>query len=193
MGITNIGKTTQMRLLEKALQEKGLSFKTLKYPVYNHKPTGPRIWDFLKEGNPENLLPLKFQELCADNRRDFEPELESLLKENRVVIAEMYTGTGIAYGMGDDLEKKTLLDINQGLLVPDVSILLDGKRYMESVESSHRYETDDEKTEKIRLIHLDLANELNWTVLDANETEQEVHSKIMAIIESNFEKPQADA
>ncbi len=179
MGITNIGKTTQMLLLEKLLKEKGLKYFTLKYPIYDLEPTGPRIHRYLKAKNPENLTPAIFQSLCASNRRDFEPRLESIFTENDIVIGEMYTGTGIAYGMCDGVPKEYLLEENEGLIILDVSILLDGERFMESVEDVHHFENDKEKTDFARQVHLELAKDLNWLVINANQTIEEVHKQIV--------------
>jgi thymidylate kinase len=178
MGITNVGKTTQMEILERLMVKKGLKFKTLKYPIYDLVPTGPRIHSFLKGGNPENLTPKDFQELCAQNRKDFEPQLIQLLANNDIVVAEMYTGTGIAYGVGDGVPKDHLLKINYGILLPDVSVLLDGDRFLESREKVHRYENDDEITEKIRKIHLGLAKDFDWKIVNANQSVEEVHKQI---------------
>ncbi len=186
MGVTNVGKTTQMEILEKRLITQGLSFKMLKYPIYDLAPTGPQIHAVLKQGNPENLSAKQLQELCAQNRKDFEPRLEELLSDTDIIIAEMYTGTGIAYGMGDGLEKDFLLEINQGLIEPDISVLLDGNRYLESIESGHRFETDDEKTNKIRKIHLELGNDLNWTIINANQDRAVIADQIWKEIEKNL-------
>jgi dTMP kinase len=182
MGITNMGKTTQADMLRNRLSHEGLSFQSLKYPLYNLEPTGLRISDFLRKGNPENLTPKDFQYLCAQNRKDFDIEIRKILSEHKVVIAEMYTGTGIAYGMGDGLDKNYLIEINKGILEPDVSILLDGERFLESEEQSHVYENDHDKTERIRKIHLDLAKEFNWIIINANLPREEIHEQIFQII-----------
>ena len=182
MGVTNVGKTTQMEILQKVFQEKGLKFQTLKYPIYKLETTGPKIYAFLKGGNPKNIEALEFQTLCAQNRKDFEPQLKQMLVDNDIVIAEMYTGTGIAYGMCEGLSKELLLELNEGILEPNVSILLDGKRFMESVESSHHFENDDSKTEFARQVHLELAKDLNWRIIDANQSIEEVHKQIISEI-----------
>ena len=178
MGVTNMGKTTQVELLEKALLKTGFKFKTLKYPIYALKPTGPEIFAFLKEGNPKKLSPKEFQTLCAQNRKDFEQQLKQMLFENDIIVAEMYTGTGIAYGIGDGVSKNYLLTVNKGILEPDASILLDGGRYLESKETGHIYETNDVLTERIRKIHLELAKEFGWKILNANQTREEIHEQI---------------
>lgn len=183
MGVTNMGKTTQQKLLETKLQSNGISFISLKYPVYDLEPTGPRIHAYLKGGNPENLSPVDFQKLNVQNRFDFQPTLEKLLEEHQIVIAEMYVGTGIAYGMGDGILKQDLVDWNNGLLVPDVAILLDGKRFLESKEQGHIFEQDDEKTESIRKIHLELAQDFGWSMVNANQSVDQVHKDIWDIVQ----------
>lgn len=188
LGVTNVGKTTQLKLLEERLLRDGLKFKILKYPMYSHEPTGPRAYAFLKGGNPENLTAKDFQEICAQNRKDFEPELLELLNENDVVIGEMYVGTGLAYGVGDGVSKDYLLEINQGILEPDLSILLDGNRYLESREAEHIYEKDDDMTEKIRKIHLDLASEFGWDIVDANKTREDIHEEIYEKVKKVLKK-----
>ncbi len=179
-GVTNTGKTTQQKLLEERLRAEGRRVAYVKYPVYDLAPTGPRINAYLRQGNPEGISPREFHELQIQNKKDFAPELDRLLAENAVVLAEMYTGTGIAYGMGDGMDKEWLLTEYAALRQPDVALLLDGARFLESREAGHHYEEDDEKTERIRLAHLELARELGWDVLRADRSIPEVHEDIHA-------------
>lgn len=191
MGVTNIGKSTQRDLLVRAIskrkvgnEKEGRQMKAtmVKYPVYCLEPTGPQINDYLRNKNPQRLTPLAFQELNVKNKLQFEPKLIALLEENDVVVVEMYTGTSIAYGMGDGIDKETLINMNTGLLNADVSILLDGKRFKTSIESGHIYENDDEKTEKIRLHHRELAERFGWITVKANQSEVKVHDDIFNIV-----------
>jgi dTMP kinase len=182
MGITNLGKTTQQNILEERLKKEGYNIVSFKYPMYTHEPTGPRIFDYLKKGNPENLSPTEFQKLNVQNRKDFEPVVKEFLQQGYLVLAEMYVGTGIAYGMGDGIPKSDLIEWNKELLQPDISILLDGNRFMESKESGHIFEEDDEKTENIRKIHLELAQDFDWDIVNANQSIEKVHQDIWNII-----------
>lgn len=178
LGVTNTGKTTQQKLLEERLRTEGYRVAYVKYPVYDLAPTGPRINAYLRQGNPEGISPREFHELQVENKKDFAPELERLLAANDIVLAEMYTGTGIAYGMGDGFEKSWLVAENDSLRTADLSILLDGARFLESRETGHHFENDDEKTERIRLAHLELAKDFGWEVVQANQTIPEVHEEI---------------
>ncbi len=182
LGVTNTGKTTQQKLLEEHLKNDGYTVVYVKYPRYETEPTGPRINAYLRGGNPEHISAQEFHELQIQNKFDFEPKLVTLLSENDIVLAEMYTGTGITYGMGDGISKEWLIEQYAPLRKADISILLDGKRFMESKEEGHHYENDDEKTEKIRLAHLELANDFGWTIINANQTIDEVHQQIYSEI-----------
>ncbi len=188
MGITNLGKTTQQNILEETLRSKGYDLVCFKYPLYDHEPTGPRIFNYLKKGNPEKLSPVEFQKLNVKNRKDFQPVIKEFLQQGYIVLAEMYVGTGIAYGMGDGIPKQDLIQWNQDLLVPDVSILLDGERFMESKELEHIFEQDDEKTEEIRKIHLELAQDFGWNIVNANQSIEKVHQDIWNIVSKALQK-----
>ncbi len=177
-GVNNIGKTTQIGLFEKACKENNLEYMYVKYPVYKQEPTGPRINAFLREKNPEKLSPMDFQKLNVQNREDFEPTLEKLAMEHDVIILEMYTGSGIAFGMGDGIPKQELVELNQKLVEPDISILLEGMRFLEAKEKNHYFEQDDEKVERIRQHHLELAKDFGWTIVNANQSPEAVHDAI---------------
>ena len=177
-GINNLGKTLQAKMLEERLLAENFKVKRIKYPVYDLEPTGPRINAYLRKGNPDNLSAKAAQLIYVQNRKDFEPTLKAMLRENDFVIAEDYKGTGIAWGMGAGVEKNFLLYHNGSLLEEDVSILLDGKRFREGIESGHTHESNDELTEKVRLAHLELADYFHWPIVNANDTKEAVHEKI---------------
>lgn len=143
------------------------------------------IHEALKGGNPKGLSAAALQALAAKNRFDFQPTLEELLSSpTRGVsaVAEMYTGTGIAYGLGDGVNKECLLALNHGLRVPDISILLDGERFMESVEQGHWFEEDVKKTAHIRNIHRELAAAEGWYLVNANQPPEAVHERIWCLL-----------
>src|SRR3989339_337961 len=96
-GINNLGKTRQATILKEALEGQGLETIGFKYPIYDLEPTGPEINAVLRQGVPMQERDL--QGLYARNRRDFEPTLLGHLSRGKWVVAEDYTGTGIAWGM----------------------------------------------------------------------------------------------
>lgn len=183
-GSNNLGKSKQLELLEKALQKRGLEIIRLKYPIYDLKPTGPKINAVLREGlkMPDEDL----QKLYAQNRKDFEPKLKSYLNQGQWVIAEDYTGTGIAWGMTWGVSLKKLEEINRDLLKEDLAILLYGKRFLSGIEKKHRHESDEKIWQKSQKIHLKLAKKYGWEKIYATRDPEMVHQEILEIVTERF-------
>lgn len=184
-GMNNLGKTTMTEGLVGFLKKQGKDAIYLKYPIYDLEPTGLRINRYLRGGNPENLGTFTSQVIYAQNRRDYEPALREMIDDGKWVIAEDYKGTGIAWGMigGASLEK--MEEVNEGLLEADLSILLDGERFLTGIESGHRHESASELWPKGRQIHLSLAKRYNWVIVNANQTQEEVLKNVIKILEEN--------
>lgn len=180
-GANNVGKSVQTKLLSNKIISEGYALATFKYPVYNLQPTGPKINQILR--HPETLKQkvseIELQKIFAKNRKDFQVTVLSLLNAGINILAEDYTGTGIAWGMTRDLSLLELEKINTGLIKPDLAILLDGTRFLTTIEKGHRNETDkDEMWLKNRQIHLQLAERYNWRQVKANQTIEKVHKDI---------------
>lgn len=185
-GANNLGKTTQVELLQQYLESRGIEAKQIKYPVYNLKPTGPLINAVLREGKemPEH----DFQKLYVQNRHDFEPQLKEWLTNNIWVIAEDYVGTGLAWGMVRGVALDFLEEINAGLYPADVAILLDGERFATGRESNNRNEKDDAIWHKAQQNHEMLGEKYGWDVIKANQSRQEVHEDVIKIVDRLVKK-----
>lgn len=178
LGINNLGKTTQAKMLARRLTENGHKALYQKYAVYDLEPTGPLLNDYLRGGNPHNLSPETFQTLQAMNKVQFQSMLLGNLSEGVSVIAEDYAPTSIAWGVGAGVSKEYLVRLNQALLVPDCTIVMDGERFVSGIEKSHKHESNDTLTNRVREVHLELAKEHNWPVVKASGTPEEVHERI---------------
>lgn len=179
----NLGKSKQLDLLEEAWQEMGRPYVRIKYPRYesvygkiiNRELRGP-------EEERLNLTDAELQILYAEDRRYFQNELIELLKVGDV-LAEDYTGTGLAWGLTKGVPREKLDIYNFGLLEPDLAILLDGERFGGGIEKGHRFEEAGQETwERNREIHRRLAAELGWEVVGAHGDPEKIHEKIMEII-----------
>lgn len=192
-GANNLGKSIQTRLLANHLQEEKRDILVVKYPVYRLNPTGPRINKILRdpEFKDRNIKEIDLQKLFIQNRLDFQPTLKRLLKAGFYVIAEDYVGTGIAWGVTNRITKENVpiknklrlirefIDMNEGLLTPDISILLDGERFKDGMEKKHRNEDRaDYVWDLNREVYQTLAKKLHWDFVKANQTIDNVHSDI---------------
>jgi len=177
-GINNLGKSTQAKILVEKLNKEGVRTEYLKYPIYDLAPSGPTLNNYLRGGNLFKLTPREAQIIYALNRTQYEKELRSKLERGITIIAEDYTGTGLAWGMGAGVDEQFLKYINQHLLNEDLVILLDGQRFSEATEKNHQHEQNNELTNKVRLVHLKLAEEKNWHIINANQPIEKIHHQI---------------
>lgn len=181
-GINNIGKTTQAKKLVKKLKKEGKRVEYIKYPIYNSRPTGKLIDEYLRKNNPNNFSPREFQMLHFFNKVDFEARLKEKLKKGVNVIAEDYSGTAIAWGTGSGVERKLLEYLYSFVLKEDLAILLSGKRFFSSEEKNHKHERDRKLLDIVEKKHLNLAKKYKWKKMRANRTVDEVHEEIWEIV-----------
>ncbi|MBU1131618.1 hypothetical protein KJ840_05810 [Patescibacteria group bacterium] len=182
-GINNIGKSTQVEMLLEALEKAQLKVEHLKYPIYDLQPTGPKINEILRSGGKQNISEEELQELYAQNRRDFQPQLCKKINESVNIIAEDYIGTGLAWGLTKGASLAKLIKMNKGLVKPDIEILLDGERFLDGQEENHLHEENDEWLDKCRQNFLKLAAKFSWETVNANQEPEEVHQGILKIVE----------
>jgi thymidylate kinase len=178
-GTNNLGKSTQAKLLIENLKKLNIKAEYLKYPIYELKPSGRIINEYLRESNPHKLSAREAQIIYTLNRTQYQKELEKKLEQGINIIAEDYTGTGIAWGMGAGIDQSFLEEINSHLKKEDMAILFDGKRFKESIENNHKHEEDDTFARKVRKIHLTLAKKYNWEIIDANSSIKKIESDIL--------------
>ncbi len=185
-GTNNLGKSTQAHILIDKLNKLGIPAQYLKYPIYNLVPSGIILNKYLREGNPHNLSAREAQIIYALNRTQFQEKLEEYLNQGINIIAEDYTGTGLAWGVGAGIEENFLTEINSHLLKEDVAILFDGERFKEAVEKNHKHEEDEGFSQKVRQIHLDLGKKNNWQKINANlsieEISQIIEERVMKLL-----------
>lgn len=183
-GSNNLGKSTQLDLLEEEWRAINRPYTRIKYPIYS-SPTGKIINLALRgdeNGKKIDLNDEELQELFAEDRRQYEQELLNLLSKGEV-FAEDYKGTGFAWGLTKGVKREQLDRYNAGLLEPDIAILLDGDRFTGGIEKGHRHEAAGEQIwEMNRKIHHELATEFGWEVVSANESKETIHKNIMEII-----------
>jgi len=185
-GTNNIGKSTQVDMLVEALKGLDLPVEHIKYPIYDLTPTGPKINEILRSGKKQAISEKELQKLYTDNRRDYQFQLCEMLSKGINVIAEDYTGTGLAWGWTKGAEIEELIEMNKGLLKPEVEILLDGERFIEAKEEGHLHESNDDLVIRCRANHLQLAGRFGWQVVNANQAREEVHLEILACLEKTL-------
>lgn len=161
-GINNIGKSTQSRILSKKLLEMGYDVEYTKYPCYDIEPTGVFLNKVLRSKEGQKISEDELQMWFVLNRYQFQPTLQRYLDEGKIVIAEDYVWTGVAWGMAKGMEKEWLTGLNKFLIQEDFSILMEGTRDTRAKEKHHVHEQNDELIKKCTNIFSHLADEKDW-------------------------------
>ncbi len=184
-GINGIGKTVQTEKLVEFLIRQGKKASRLKYPIYDLKPEGPFIYQYLREPQfraQNELTTDELQKKYALNRKRYEKKLKDRLRKGEWIVAEDYIGTGIAWGLtwGGNLEY--LEKINDKLLKEDLAILMHGERFSTAIEKDHRNEMEPERLKICKNFHVLLAGRYAWKIVSANQSVEKVHQKIIRIV-----------
>ncbi len=177
-GINNLGKSTQAKLLVEKLKNNGYQAEYIKYPIYSLNPSGELLNDYLRNGNSFNLDQREAQIIYAFNRTQYQGELTAKLESGINIIAEDYTGTGIAWGIGANVDESFLKIINSHLIPEDLVFLFDGERFREAIENNHKHENDEDLITKVRWAHLKLREEYGWLKINANKIIEDIHEEL---------------
>lgn len=181
-GINNLGKTTQAKKLVKRVWTEGYPAEYLKIPVYNLKPSGEIISNYLRLGNRYRLTPREAQIIYAFNRWQYQNTLKEKLSRGINIVSEDYVGTGLAWGVARGVDLAFLKQINAGLLKEDLAFLFDGQRFIEATEAGHGHEDSPALLRRARAAHLKLGAQFGWKKINANQPKEKIHEQIWQTI-----------
>jgi len=187
-GINNIGKSTQAQILTEKLINAGYDAEFLKYPNYSVEPSGKFLDSVLRGDGSSGPSEQKISEdelqmWFVLNRYQFQPEIEKKLAEGKILVAEDYVGTGIAWGVAKGLDRKWLEALNANLTKEDLAVMLYGNRHITAKEPSHIHEQNDALIEKCRLVHEDLAKRYGWKKVEVKEQITETADGLWEVVE----------
>ncbi|MDO8618854.1 MAG: dTMP kinase [Candidatus Daviesbacteria bacterium] len=204
-GTDGAGKTTQIKLLEKALKKIKKSYKVIDFPRYKDNEYGKLIFRYLlgEFGKLEQVSPYLASLPYAGDRLLAKPEIEKWLKQGQLVIANRYASANKGH-MSAKLpvsERKQFVDwlnnleykINE---IPreDLVILLflDPKLAQKNINTRARladiHEKDFNYQKKVAKAFLELSkSEKNWVVVNCAKNgkmkkPQEIHEEISGIL-----------
>jgi dTMP kinase len=176
-GIDRSGKRTHSMLLSERLRRMGRRVEYITFPDYK-TPLGKEIKEFLR--GRIKFRPEVRQLLYVANRWERAKDICDWLKEKKIVIADRYIPSGIAYGLANDLELEWMLKIEKGLPAADVVIVIDI-----SVDTACRrekakdlYEEDKLFQDRVRRAYLNLAEQFGWKVIDGDGSIKEIAEHI---------------
>jgi dTMP kinase len=98
-GTDGSGKSTQVELVKKYLEDKSLKYKFYHFPMYGHNEFSDVIAKFLRGefGGIDDVDPYFVANIYAMDRFMFLPELKAAIEENDVVLLDRYVFSNLAY------------------------------------------------------------------------------------------------
>lgn len=197
-GIEGSGKTTQISLLSKALESKGLSISSFREP--GGTPFGEKLREAILQSE-EKLAPMAEACLFASSRAQLIEKriLPALQKKGSVVIVDRYLDSSLAYqGVARGLGIENVLDLHhRGPLttVPHLSfyIKIDAETSWKR-QAARGDEKDYFEKEKDEFYHqlingYDQAAKLfpeRFCVIDGKQSVEAISSKILARVEKEL-------
>ncbi len=121
-GIDGTGKSTQIRLLQKALEQRGMTVVALREPTDG--PHGREIRRMAAEGRPD---PQRERELfVADRREDVAQNIHPALAKGAVVLLDRYYYSTMAYQGARGVNPDEILVENESFAPrPDLLVILE--------------------------------------------------------------------
>ena len=184
-GINNIGKTTQVKLLQENLEKQGYSVFSLKYPIYDIDPSGGFLHTVLRS-RKQTISEAELQMWFALNRYQFQEKLAHFLANYDVVLAEDYSNTAVAWGSCKGLDQTWIETINSKLTQPDLQILIHGERSLETVEKGHIHEHQHDLSQQVADKLMQMANKQGWQIIQRQAKIQETQALLLSCIESRL-------
>ncbi len=94
-GLDGAGKTTQIRLLERELQQQGCEVLCLREPTDG--PWGQKIREAVRQGKHEMTPAQEFAWFLADRHEDVEQNIQPALARGQIVLLDRYYFSTMAY------------------------------------------------------------------------------------------------
>lgn len=188
-GPDKVGKATQSQMLLGALEDLRLRCHLIEIPSKNHA-CYDKIYDMLKrreDGSaPAHDHPEIFQAYQAANRFHVQEDLRRIANgEQTFVIFDRWHVSSLVYGHVAGMDEEKLAVISEGMLVPDVTFILDGKGFRRPEKADDAYEDDMEFQVKVRNLyrmHRPKATAGIVEHVEAEHPKQIVHQSILSIV-----------
>lgn len=207
-GIDGAGKTTQVELLSKYLQENNIPHEVISFPRYEQNIYADLVTRYLEGefGTISDVNPYLIACIFAGDRLLAKSLIEEWLNMGKIVLANRYVSSSKAH-LGANLPSEKREEFIQwiekleyqtnGLAKEDLTIFLnvDPKTSRENAMKDQIKDIHEESSsheEKASKIYLELSkSEENWDVVECMSGEsmrskEEIHQELLQILKSRF-------
>jgi dTMP kinase len=182
-GLDQSGKQTQAQRLSARLEAAGRRVAALSFPDYG-TPIGAELRRALhgeREYGPEVI-----QMLMIANRYERKPLIVRALDEGRIVVADRYLASSVAYGEAQGLDPDWLLQAQKYLPPPTLTVMIDiapATAVARKQAGRDRFEQDLALLERVRLSYRRQAAAPGWVRIDGERSVDAVAADVtMAVM-----------
>ena len=184
------GKTTQIKLLDEYLRNKG--YKTLLTREPGSIGLGEKVREILLNYDGEVSSVCESFLFLADRAQNVDCIIKPALEEGTIVICDRHTDSSVAYqgyGRGLDIDRINMLNnIATSGLKPDLTIVLDvdveTSQARVGSEKDRMESAGIEFFERVRKGYLEIAKQEpeRVKVVDAKQTIEDIHNQILELV-----------
>ncbi len=181
-GLDQSGKETQARMLAARLTASGRQVMTLSFPDYA-TAIGAELHRALhgeREYGPDVI-----QMLMIANRYEWKPAILEAQAEGRIVVADRYLASSVAYGEAQGLDPDWLLAAQKHLPQPSLTVMIDiapATAVARKRVNRDRFEQDLAMLERVRVSYRRQASAPGWAAIDGERAKADVAADVAAAV-----------
>jgi dTMP kinase len=191
-GTDKAGKQTQAEWLAKLLALDGHQVSLIAFPDYD-TPSGELIYNFLHGMLPftPKDQPYLAQAIYTINRYEAQPRIQRALMDGKIVIADRYIGSSLAYGMMDGLSHEWIKQISHSLIQPDITVVLEisDEEYLKRCGNYavlDHYESKLENIQNARKLYHFVAELFGGQVFRAEGKQEDIAQRIYSYVKEKM-------
>ncbi len=188
-GLDQSGKETQARTLARRLAETGRPVTTVSFPDYR-TPIGTELHRALhgeREYGPDVI-----QMLMIANRYEWKPAILQAQAEGRIVVADRYLASSVAYGEAQGLDPDWLFEAQKYLPPPALTVMIDiapATAVARKKTGRDRFEQDLAMLERVRASYRRQAAAPGWVAIDGERPIDVVAGDVFAAVSGAIALP----
>ena len=176
-GIDASSKNTQSTLLFDYLVRSNIQAEILSFPDYSTY-IGQEIKAFLSGSRNYNTETKHV--LYAANRYELKERIQTWREQGKVIIANRYCESNLAYGMANGLPLPWLKELEKQMPQADFIFLLKATPKLSQLRKAQRdtYESDLDFLNRVAEVYDTLIEPSRWLVIEADRPKGEIHYEI---------------
>ena len=181
-GLDQSGKETQARRLADTLRTGGRRVETLSFPDYA-TPIGKEIGAALR--GERDFGPDVMQLLYIANRYEKKLQMLEWLSGGADVVCDRYIASSVAYGESQGLDAAWLVETQEHLPQPDLTIVLDiapETAVARKQADRDRYERDLALLARVRESYQRQARQPNWALISGEQPKDAIAQQIRELV-----------